>query len=124
MAFENELERLSPKNDTQHSLQARAIQAFTQGAQIRLQLFAQTGGSIPVPFLVILVFWLSAIFVSFTLFAQTNLIVITSVFVGALSFAGAIFLVLELDNPFTGLMGISSTTLRSALAPLNSASRQ
>ena len=124
LAFENELERLSPKNDTQRSLQARAIQAFTEGARIRLQLFAQGGGSIPVPFLIILVFWLSAIFVSFTLFAQTNLIVMTSLFVGALSFAGAIFLVLELDNPFTGLMGISSTTLRSALAPLNSGSVQ
>jgi hypothetical protein len=37
----------------------------------------------------------------------------------ALSFAGAIFLILELDNPFTGLMGISSATLRSALVPLN-----
>jgi hypothetical protein len=48
----------------------------------------------------------------------TNLIVITSLFVGALSFACAIFLVLELDNPFTGLMGISSATLRSALLPL------
>jgi Na+/H+ antiporter NhaC len=73
---------------------------------------------------VILVFWLNAIFVSFTLFAQTNLIAITSLFVGALSFAGAIFLVLELDDPFTWLMGISSTTLRSALAPLYSESRQ
>jgi hypothetical protein len=99
-------------------LQSRAIQASTEGAQIRLQLFAQTGGSIPVPFLVILVFWLSAIFVSFTLFAQTNLTVMTSLFVCALSFACAIFLVLELDNPFTGLMGISSATLRSALLPL------
>jgi hypothetical protein len=74
LAFENQLERLSPNNDAQRSLQSRAIQAFTEGAQIRLQLFAQTGGSIPVPFLIILVFWLSAIFVSFTLFAQTNLI--------------------------------------------------
>jgi len=95
-AFENELERLSPANDTQRSLQSRAIQAFTEGAQIRLQLFAQTGGSIPVPFLVILVFWLSAIFVSFTLFARTNLIVMTALFVCALSVCpGAIFLVLE-----------------------------
>jgi hypothetical protein len=124
LAFENELERLSPKNDTQRSLQSRAIQVFTEGAQVRLQLFAQAGGSIPVPFLVILVFWLSAIFVSFTLFAETNLIVMTSLLVGALSFAGAIFLILELDNPFTGLMGISSTTLRSALAPLSSGSGQ
>jgi hypothetical protein len=58
--------------------------------------------------------------VSFTLFAQTNLIVMTSLFVCALSFAGAIFLILELDDPFTGLMGISSSTLRGALLPLNS----
>jgi hypothetical protein len=120
LAFENQLERLSPNNDAQRSLQSRAIQAFTEGAQIRLQLFAQTGGSIPVPFLIILVFWLSAIFVSFTLFAQTNLIVMTSRLVCALSFAGAIFLVLELDDPFVGLMGISSVTLRNALLPLTS----
>jgi hypothetical protein len=117
-AFEDELERLSPTNDTQRSLQSRGIQAFTDGAKIRLQLFAQAGDSVPTPFLVILVFWLGAIFLSFTLFARTNLIVITSLFVCALSFACAIFLVLELDNPFTGLMGISSTMLRSALSPL------
>jgi hypothetical protein len=119
LAFENELERLSPRNDVQRSLQSRAIQAFTNGAQIRLLLFAQTGGSIPTPFLIILVFWLSAIFLSFTLFARANLVVMAALFVCALSFAGAIFMVLELDNPFAGLMGISSATLRSALLPLN-----
>jgi hypothetical protein len=119
LAFENQLERLSPTNDAQRSLQSRAIQTFTEGAQIRLLLFAQAGGSIPTPFLVILVFWLSAIFVSFTLFARTNVVVMASLFVSALSFACAIFLILELDNPFTGLMGISSATLRSALLPLN-----
>jgi hypothetical protein len=119
LAFEKELERLSPDNDAQRSLQSRAIQAFMEGAQIRLLLFAQTGGSIPTPFLIILVFWLSAIFVSFTLFARANLVVMASLLVCALSFACAIFLVLELDNPFRGLMGISSATLRSALLPLN-----
>jgi Protein of unknown function (DUF4239) len=117
-AFENELEHLSPANDTQRSLQSRAIQALTEGAQVRLQLFTQTGGSIPVPFLVILVFWLSAIFVSFTLFARANLVVMASLLVCALSFSCAIFLILELDNPFTGMMGISSATLQSALLPL------
>jgi hypothetical protein len=116
--FENELQRLSPKDDVQRSLQSRAIQTLTEGAQTRLQLFAQTGGSIPTPFLIILVFWLSAIFVSFTLFARVNLVVMAALFLCALSFACAIFLILELDNPFTGLMGISSGTLRSALLPL------
>jgi hypothetical protein len=119
-AFEIELGRLSPNNDLQRSLQSRATQAFTEAAQIRLQLFAQAGGAIPTPFLVILVFWLGAIFVSCTLFARTNLIVMTSLLVCALSFACAIFLVLELENPFRGLMGISSEALRTALSPLAS----
>ncbi|UFX42762.1 hypothetical protein HAP47_0026465 [Bradyrhizobium sp. 41S5] len=57
---------------------------------------------------------------SITLFARVNLVVAVSLLTGALSFAGAIFLVLELDDPFTGLMGISSATLRSALLPLGS----
>jgi hypothetical protein len=120
LAFERELEHLVPADDTQRSLQSRAVAAFTEGAQTRLLLFAQAGGSIPTPFLIILVFWLSAIFFSFTLFAQTNLVVMTALLVGALSFACAMFLVLELANPFAGLMGISSSTLQSALSPLNS----
>src|ERR1700688_4319440 len=91
LAFENQLERLSPGNDTQRSLQARAIQTFTEAAQIRLQLFARTGGSIPVPFLVIVGFWLGAIFVSATLYARTNRVVMASLFVCALSFAGRDF---------------------------------
>jgi hypothetical protein len=119
-AFYNELERLSPNNDTQRSLRSRAIAAFTEGAEMRLQLFTQAGSSIPAPFLIIMVFWLSAIFVSATLFSRANMVVTISLFVGALSFAGAIFLVLELDDPFTGLMGISSSILRGALLPLNS----
>ena len=118
-AFADELEHLSPKDDAQRSLQSRAVQAFTDGAQLRLQLFAQTGGSIPVPFLVILVFWLGAIFASVTLFARANLVVMAALSICALSFACAIFLVLELDDPFTGMMGISSATLRSALLPLS-----
>ena len=119
LAFEKQLERLTPTNDAQRALKTRAIQAFMEGAQTRLLLFAQAGGSIPAPFLIILVFWLGAIFVSFTLFARTNSVVMASLLVCALSFAGAIFLVLELDDPFAGLMGISSETLRSALLPLS-----
>jgi hypothetical protein len=119
LALENELQHLSPSDDAQRSLQSRAIAVFTEAAQIRLRLFAQTGGSIPTPFLVILVFWLSAIFASFTLFARTNLVVMAALLVCALSFAGAIFLILELNDPFTGLMGISSAVLRGVLLPLH-----
>ncbi|UFX42763.1 hypothetical protein HAP47_0026470 [Bradyrhizobium sp. 41S5] len=56
LAFDSELQRLTPQNDTEHSLQSRAIEAFTEVARIRLQLFTQGGSSIPTPFLIIMVF--------------------------------------------------------------------
>ncbi len=116
--FYLKLQEFSPQNDSQRSLQARAIQLSTDIAQTRLQLFAQMGNSIPMPFLVVLIFWLTIIFASFSLFAQPNAIVIGSLFIFALSAAGAIYLVLELGQPFAGLMQISSAPLRNALAPL------
>ena len=117
-AFFAKLQRLSPQNDTQRSLQARAVQIATDIAQTRLLLFAQTNNSIPMPFLVVLIFWLTIIFGSFGLFAKPSVTVFGSLFVFALSAAGAIYLVLELGQPFAGLMQISSAPLRNALTPL------
>jgi hypothetical protein len=118
-AFYTKLQELSPKNDFQRSMQARAIQVSTDVAQTRLLLFAQTTNSIPMPFLVVLIFWLTIIFASFSLFAKPNVIIIGSLLVFAMSAAGAIYLVLELGQPFVGLMQISSAPLRDALAPLS-----
>jgi hypothetical protein len=117
-AFFAKLQQLSPQNDSQRSLQARAIQIATDIAQTRLLLFARTNNSIPMPFLVVLIFWLTIIFGSFGLFAKPSATVFGSLFVFALSAAGAIYLVLELGQPFSGLMQISSAPLRSALMPL------
>ena len=117
-AFYTKLQELSPQNDSQRSLQARAIQLSTDIAQTRLLLFAQTSNSIPMPFLVVLIFWLTIIFASFGLFAKPNTIIVGLLFIFALSAAGALYLILELGQPFAGLMEISSAPLRSALAPL------
>jgi hypothetical protein len=119
-AFYAKLLELSPTNDAQRSVQARAIQVSTDVAQTRLLLFAQTNNSIPMPFLVVLIFWLTIIFASFSLFAQPNAIVVGSLLIFALSAAGAIYLILELGQPFAGLMQIPSAPLRNALTPLGS----
>ena len=87
----SQVRQLTATNDAQRSLQSRATQAFTDGAQIRLQLFARTGGSIPVPFLIIVVFWLGAIFASVTLYARANLVVMASLCVCALSLLARFF---------------------------------
>jgi hypothetical protein len=72
------------------------------------------------PFLVILISWLTIIFASFSLFADSNATTISAFGLFALSASASIFLILELSQPFTGLMMISSGPLRNALAPLGS----
>jgi len=109
---------LEPTSDAQRILKARAIDLSNDVAQTRLLLLEQTDNPIPLPFLGVLVFWLAIIFASFSLFARLNLTVIAALCVFALSASGAIFLILELSQPFTGLMQISSAPLRNALAPL------
>jgi hypothetical protein len=120
LAFIQEVERLQPQNDSQRSLQSRAIQTLTDISQARLLLFAQAGKSIHTVFLVILVFWLVAIFASYTLFTPSNAVVVGAIFICALSVAGSIFLILAMDDPFSGLMAIPSAPLLNALPPLGS----
>src|SRR5438876_9986056 len=116
--FFDKLLELTPQNDGQREMQTRAIQIWIDLAQTRV-LFAQTDSAIPMPFLAVLVFWLAVIFVSFGLFARPNAMVVCALFVCALSAASAIFLILELGRPFSGLMEISSAPLSNALAPLS-----
>jgi hypothetical protein len=117
-ALYDAIQELSPKNDAQRSLQAQALTMAINLGQTRWLLFEQSASSIPIAFLVVLIFWLSVIFASFGLFAPRNATVVAALFVGALSVSGAIFLILELDRPFQGLIHISDAPLRNALAYL------
>jgi hypothetical protein len=115
----DEIMKLAPQNEIQRSLQARAIGTLQELGKTRLLLFAEAGTAIPMPFLIVLVCWLAIIFASFSLFANNNATTIVALCIFALSASAAIFLILELGQPFTGLMRISSEPLRSALAPLS-----
>ena len=113
------LEGLSPKTDLERMMQSRAIQQSESIAQSRLLMFEQLGGSISWPFLTVLVFWISMLFLGFGLFARFNATVTVALLVGALSVAGAIFLILELNEPYRGIMRISDEPLRNAMAQID-----
>jgi hypothetical protein len=66
----------------------------------------------------VLVFWLAVLFTSFGLFAPRNGTVVASLFLGALSVAGSTLLILEMSEPFSGMVRISAQPLRFALAHL------
>jgi hypothetical protein len=113
------IQGLAPQNEAQRVLQARALRISDEIAQTRWLLFEQEKtSSLPMPFLVVLVFWLTVILGSFGLFAPYNTTVLAALFVCALSVSGAIFLILELDRPFEGLVHFSNAPLRNAHALL------
>lgn len=109
---------LSPKGDSQQWFRSRALDLATEMSSTRWLLFMQKDESLPVPLLVVLVSWLALIFAAFGLFAPRNATVIMALFVCALSTAGAILLILEMNSPFAGLMKLSSAPMRDALANL------
>jgi hypothetical protein len=110
--------KLSPRTDEQRFGQARALQMLAEMATMRRLMAEQAGGSLSWPFFVVLVFWLVMLFLGFGLFARFNATVFAAHFVGALSVAGAIFLILEMNRPYSGLMQISSAPLHRALEQL------
>ena len=63
---------LKPRDDSQRALQSRALDLAEALLQARWLVLAATEPSVPVPFLVILVFWLTIIFASFGVFAPRN----------------------------------------------------
>ena len=118
-AIQDQLRQLVPRNDAQRWLQSRALQISGDIAEGRWLLIEQLGqSSIPMPFLVMVVFWLTVIFTSFGLLSPRNATVIAILLICALSAAGSLFLILELDTPYEGLIKVSSAPLRSALAHL------
>ncbi len=116
--FQAKLRELAPRNDAQRSLQPRALELSNDLVQMRWLVIAHERDAILPPFLTVLVLWLAIIFVGFGMHTANNAIVLTTLFVCALTVSGAIFLIEELDRPFEGLMQISSAPLRNALAQL------
>ncbi|MGH6645031.1 MAG: hypothetical protein ACRED3_20280, partial [Bradyrhizobium sp.] len=113
--FYNAVEDLKPANAEQTSLKSRIIDITTDMGRTRLLVFTQSDNAIPVPFFIVLTFWLAVIFASFSLFAEPNRLVIAAVLVFAVSVSSALFLIVDLSHPFNGLMQISNHHLRAVL---------
>jgi hypothetical protein len=117
-AFERKVEDLSPHTTAQRQLQASAVEIANQVLAARRLTLLQSVGALPMPLLVTLIVWLSIIFGAFGLFGAFNWTVFAALCLGALSTAGAIFLILEMNSPLDGLITVSVQPMREALAML------
>ncbi len=117
-ALFDKIQELSPGNDNQRFLQSQALSMAIKVGQTRSLMVAQKSSSVPMPLLAVLVFWLVLLFMSFGLFVRPNVTVVVSLFASALAVCAAIFLILEMYQPYSGLIQVSSAPLRAALAQL------
>ena len=113
------IQGLTPRDDAQRALQRRALDLGEVLLQARWLVTDRTGASIPVLFLVVLLCWLTIIFVSFGLFAPRNGTMVAALLICALSVGGAVFLILELGGPFDGVLTVSPGPMRYAHTHLN-----
>jgi len=112
------LRELVPKSDLQRSLQAQALQITDELSQLRWLLFEQLQTSLPPLFVGVLIFWSAVLFACFGLMTPRNGTVVVVFFVCAISVAGAIYLILEMEKPLTGMMKISSAPMLKTIGRL------
>jgi hypothetical protein len=111
-------QRVSPHDDTQRALKAQVATLMVDLGELRSLLVAQSIPSISKPMLMILVSWLVVIFFGFSLIAPPNATTTLALVASAFSVACAIFLILELDHPFGGLIHIPSEPITNVLSHL------
>lgn len=107
---------LTPVDAGQTDLKNQALQISTSLLRQRSLLVDQAQPSVRPPMLVILVIWIALIFAGFGLNAPRNPTVTAAFVVCSLAIGGAIFLILQLDTPFAGLMRISDRSIVTALS--------
>jgi hypothetical protein len=113
------ISHLAPHDDAQRALKTEAATLMVQLAEIRALLQAQAVPSVSKPLLIALMIWLMVIFLGFSLLAPTNATSTLALIAGAFSVACAIFIILELDYPFAGIIRVPSDPMIKTLAHLS-----
>ncbi len=114
-----QIRALTPRDDYQRSLQARAVDLTETFLETRWLVFTGSEASFPLLFLVVMLFWLTITFATYGVLGARNATVVVTLFVYALCVGSAVFLILELDQPFDGVLRVSAEPLRYALTHLN-----
>jgi hypothetical protein len=109
---------LRPVDAGQRWLQDQALTIVTSLLHQRWQLIEHQGPNVRPVVLLILVSWITIIFASFGLNAPRNATVIAAYIVCSLGIGGAVFLIIEMDNPFQGPLQIPRAPMANALAQM------
>ena len=106
--------------DTEHvKIQEELERRYSAIYEMRWSLVEQSEGTVPTALLVMVTLWLILIFASYGFRAPKNSFVAASFLVSSLLIAGAIYLILDMDVPFQGLIQVSPAPLEHVVAELS-----
>ncbi len=110
---------LKPENDEQKEIKEHVMEAVRGLADDRWMLIAQSFNPLPNIFLLLMFFWLVVLFAGFGILSPRNRTVGGALVVCALSMAGAVYLIMEMNRPLDGSFRVPSTPLKIALDLMN-----
>lgn len=111
---ESALVAIRPSDPVRVELWREAQDNLQNVVKRRWVLIEESQTTIPTAFFVMLVAWLILIFASYGYRAPRNLVVVTTLTVAALLIAGSIYLILDMDVPFSGPIQVSPAPLLRA----------
>jgi hypothetical protein len=114
-------DRLKPATEAQRGLIATAKDQMRKLADTQMLMARQLASPFPPHVLTVVVCWAAALFLGNGLVAAPNVVSVLAHFAGAISIGIAIFLILELSSPYTGLIRLSSAGIDRVLQILGSA---
>ncbi|CAD6542319.1 bestrophin-like domain [Paraburkholderia metrosideri] len=117
-AVGTELRQVHARDMLQHRALDDALTQYRRVVDARWKILEEAHSSISQPFFRTLAFWLCVIFLSFGLITPRNALALVTISLGAVSIASAIYVIVDLDTPFTGPIVVSSASMRDALTHL------
>ncbi len=112
---------LKPATDSQRRLLDSARDLARKYQDTQMLMTRQLASPFPPYILAVVVCWASALFLGNGLVAAPNAVTIIAHLAGATAIASAVFLILELSQPYTGVIRLSSAGVDRALQVLGEA---
>jgi hypothetical protein len=117
-------DRLKPETEAKRGLLATAREQVRKLADTQMLMARQLANPFPPHVLTVVICWASALFLGNGLVAAINPVTVLAHFAGAISIGIAIFLILELSNPYTGLIRLSPNGVDRVLEILSEVDRK
>lgn len=115
-----ELARIEPTSDYKAQILLDIRQQYHNIVEQRWGLIEKSEGSMPIPIIAMLAAWLTLIFASYGYRSPKNAITISMVIVSAFLISSSLYLVLDMNEPFSGPISISDMPLKRALIEIRS----